>query len=806
MENVKLFVNRLLKTIVLSSIIFYTVKIDIVQYFLIIFVVWFWLFWNYNMKKSIGIFDISIITILGNLLSYIFVNKIFYSEFINEKLTLTAMTVISIFILIISSCSFYLDLSKNNNLNKKKLMFKREKDLKRLLYYLDMFDIIGINAIWGAGKSFLVNELKKKINDEYEVIEIDILSCNLNELQVILIKEIEKIMYKHRIISKYSNNLKKFLVDEKSIEKVWNLIFSENYSYSETIKGFRDELSRINKKIVIIYEDIDRISDEKIIKNIFGLSEKLTNNNIKIIYQYDEDKLKAIGFKSDYLEKYIPYKMNLTEMNFFEIIKFVLKENNIDKAILEVSDFDFMKDYAQQNRYNILRDEFAMEKELYMNILNFSIRRIEHYIFELNIILKEEQYKKYKETVISFFFTKHFLPEVYEKLNIESGLLETLKFNSNLKSYTMMELISMYKSGGVNKGEINDIFNDDENKMHYCVLRLFNYNNNLTVEESDYKKRLKAIMEEPIKKLENRIDNEKKDRLIWNLLENGKSKYTNYEYVGKKFIEDVLTKPRDKQVSSYSQFWENIFHADGNEIDNQTIFIMGVPNFIELFKSFRILDVTDEQKIALIDIYFKVDKVKEINIEFIQTINYCSLTTNKEYIHILNKISELNVIGNLNSEKCFSDFLKKYIKSLSNIRYIDTREFYNINGNDIIKENEKLIVRDLEKLIEKIDNLKNKITNSLQIKELEYNLETIIKFIKKMTELINCKTPIHNKEKNLVTTSWTSMLPNQDEFQRLKGLVNENGDFNNEIRKSYLNEKISVYEIDKLLKEDNINV
>jgi hypothetical protein len=52
-------------------------------------------------------------------------------------------------------------------------------------------------------------------------------------------------MYKNKITSKYSNKLKKFLVDENTISKLWNSIFVENYSFSETIKGFQDELSNL---------------------------------------------------------------------------------------------------------------------------------------------------------------------------------------------------------------------------------------------------------------------------------------------------------------------------------------------------------------------------------------------------------------------------------------------------------------------------------------------------------------------------------------------------------------------------------
>ncbi|HDK7155280.1 TPA: hypothetical protein PTV43_000383 [Clostridium botulinum] len=795
MQEVKIFINRLIKTIILSSILFYTINISIAQYFLIILCMWALLFLNYNIKKNLEIFDLFIITSLGNFISYIFVNKISNSLIFSERITWRCSIILSLFLLILSIYSLLLSLSKNNNSNNKKLLFKREKDLKRLLYYLDMFDIIGINAEWGTGKTFLINELKKKIKDDYEIVEIDILSCNLNELQLILIKEIEKIMYKNRIISKYSNKLKKFLADEKFMQKLWNLIFPENYSYSETIKGFKDELSRIDKKILIIYEDIDRISDKKIIKSIFGLSEKLSSNNIKIIYQYDEYKLNAIGFDSDYLEKYIPYKMNLTEMNFFEIIKFVLDQNDIDKNVLEIKDFEFMKEYNLKYRYNILQNKFGINNEIYLSFLNFSIRKVEHFIFELSSILKFEEYKGFEDTIISFFFVKHFIPRVYEKMNIEQGLVETLKFNVDSKSYTIIELIAMKESGELNEDKINNIFNDNENKINYCVLALFNYKHDKIIDSNT----LQSILNEPSEALQNRTNNERKDRIIWNLLQSGKSKYTNYEYVAKKFIKDVLEKPKDKQSSAYKKFYNDLYYKDNKEVDNETIFKMGVPSFIELFKSFRILDATNQERIALIDIYFKVDQIKDITNEFVQTMNYCPLETNEEYIYILNRINELNIIGNINSEKSFSDFLKKYIGALTNRGYINTNTYHYINGNNIIEGKEKFIIlEELKSIMKEINKLKNKICNDFQIKQLEEDLHIIVKFVEKMIELIKYEDPVISKSKNIIETSFSSRLPNQDEFERLKALK-KNNNFNQEVEKSYLEGKIIPYEINKLI-------
>ncbi len=52
MQEVKIFINRLIKTIILSSILFYTINISTAQYFLIILCMWALLFLNYNIKKK----------------------------------------------------------------------------------------------------------------------------------------------------------------------------------------------------------------------------------------------------------------------------------------------------------------------------------------------------------------------------------------------------------------------------------------------------------------------------------------------------------------------------------------------------------------------------------------------------------------------------------------------------------------------------------------------------------------------------------------------------------------------------------
>lgn len=59
---------------------------------------------------------------------------------------------------------------------------ERGYDLQRILDYILEFEILGVNAVWGAGKTFVANQLKlnPEVQEKFEIIQIDLLSCNLD--------------------------------------------------------------------------------------------------------------------------------------------------------------------------------------------------------------------------------------------------------------------------------------------------------------------------------------------------------------------------------------------------------------------------------------------------------------------------------------------------------------------------------------------------------------------------------------------------------------------------------------------------
>ncbi len=157
----------------------------------------------------------------GLLITYLIIN---YKKQINWKniisLILFFIYTASIFIyptlisiIFVLMCTLTMNLKNHIEDNVEPLISKRQDDLSRIVKYLNKFESIGINAKWGDGKSFILEKLKnhKEVKEKYEFIEIDILSCNIDELQNIIINELENVLYKNGIISNYSHRLKEIL-------------------------------------------------------------------------------------------------------------------------------------------------------------------------------------------------------------------------------------------------------------------------------------------------------------------------------------------------------------------------------------------------------------------------------------------------------------------------------------------------------------------------------------------------------------------------------------------------------------------
>lgn len=793
---------------IFSIILFETLSIDQVIYIIISFGVWIILLLNYKKKENICFYSNATSLCLCNLLAFIFTNYL-KGEQINVYRIDIIYLVYAVVLLISDLYFLYLQLNtKVKDVKEENLFPQRKYDLERIIYYLNYMKTIGINASWGSGKSFLINSLKTHpdIQEKYIFIQIDLLSCNLDDIQNILLNEMEKVLYNNRIFSKHSKKLKKILREQTQLQNLGAYFVHDDVSFSDAIAGFCHELECLCKTIVIIYEDIDRINNPEVIRKIFSISEKFSNYSVKIIYQFDEENLKEIDSRldRDYVEKYIPYIINLTEINFFDILETLFRKRNISKDLLTLDDFLYLKLPINVDPY--LTKTLPLPKRLEIVMGGATIRKVEYFLNDLITSLNEKELYRMKENkrdVITFYFIKHFLYHMYERFNLEDGLLETFWFEHKGKKYNIQQLIRLYEKAKVAKlqpltaQDIKNIFNETENRESLVLLSMFEYKYNIYQVGCDEE----DISNETVTNITNKNINEKKNRLIWNLLYNGKPEYTNQELLVKKLDEMVLSKPSLEQEQSFKEFLQIYFNEAFEDRVNTKPCRCSISTWNTLFQAFCVENVSKEQWLAFLNLYFRYGEVKDIDLDLIENLKYGDISSKEVYIYILDKFNKLNIIGNMNNKKSYKYFLKNYLQALSSLQYVDTEELSVLEDKDDDMLDEKFI-QDmvLKQIKDKMEEQKKLIT----INSIQRDIDTIIAFIQKNHDIIGNPKNLEYKNINHETKIKKSYI-HQTEYDRLKNLDLSEEDYLQEVEESYKAGKIGTHEIINLinLKEKN---
>lgn len=669
------------------------------------------------------------------------------------------------------------------------LMEQQKHDVDRIVDYINKFEIIGINGIWGSGKSFVTDYIQEnsKISDDYIFVKIDLLSCNLEKIHLVIFDSIARVLNNERVFSKNAKLTKKLLSNTNVIDNIYSALIADEISYSNSLDTLKQELNNLEKKIILVYEDIDRITELDTIKKIFSISEQLVCDKIKIIYQYDNDGLENIGLDRIYIEKYIPYIVNLTPIPLISIIKYLLENNFVVTDKVSIEDFRFL---IMPTYFKFGKIEGSISPSINM----CSIRKVIHFLYELVDTLEnneEYQTKESKKTVIAFFAIKHLFCGLYEEFGVAKGVLDSATFEYEQNHYTIIQLLNYFKKNDmINQETFNILFRVSENANKIFFVENLGYNIDILVENDVGKK--KDIYGESIRIAQQLDKNDKVDRLVWNLLCSGKSEFTNNENAVNKFIDQVLEESPDKQDEAYRNFDFDMFNGNLYKDDNTTIFKFGVSPMFCMFRAFYIVNPDTDSWIKLLDFYL-VKRINRINDALIGSLRYCALYSNKVYIHILKKFNTMSIVGNLNDAKHYVEFLNKYLRVITSIGYIAEHDLWQIDGFDKISTNKDVFINVLDTYIKKMNELKDGVA---AIEQVVSDIDVIITFLEKNKEIINCAERV--KEEPLVQTKYHTTNKNQEEYDRL---LKEKGSsaFSKVLEESYCLGNISPYEIKKLL-------
>ena len=780
------FLINMLWVFLLSLVFFYSFSISFEFYFLILLGIWFFSVLQYPLNKNRYWYIQFFLLSITNSISFYLV------KYIQEELTIN--------ILIVCYCILYLfilsqkenDKSKINLKTHEELFTERKYDLKRLIDYLNNFSIVGINGEWGSGKSFLTDHLQ-----DFTLIKIDLLSCNIDEIQSVIINEIDKLLKNEGIFSPFSPKLKKIIQQGKLFENISLFFIKNDISYSEAITGLRNNLRSITKPVVIVYEDLDRVENSTVIKQILGISEKISGDNIKILYQFSEINLLEKGIDRAYLEKYIPFILNLTDIPFKSTLSYVLEEKSNKDFLLKEEDFTFLYSPIYlphfKNFDTLNRPLTSMRFEL----TNVTIRKTQLFLTELNqVITEKEIYKKNKRVVILFFLLKHFYYEAYKKIYPGESILDSFTFLYQDKKDTILNWVIYCHNEKIN---ILDLMTIENNKLSAFIISIFEYNCDIETINNDFE----DFVNEARNNLKNKNLNEQKDRIIWSLIANGKSEYTDCEKFVNSFYDEVINTPKTEWIKNFENLWSNLFdrkYKDMEKRDNNTIFRMGIPSMISLFQANYVIGRSGSQWINLIDFYFLYNKnLDTITPELIECLCYCELSDRNSYLYIINKFNNLKITKNLNSHKSYKRFLLEYLSMFSTLGFCDTHDIWDLRD----KSKEYIDTKTIEKFVfSPLKKKLKKLLSNVKLKIVQKDIEIIIKFLDKNIELINTndnfeKPDIHFESKVTVRSF------NQEIVDKLNQSKLNEKDFEKEVIEKYINQEITPSEVSNLERYKN---
>ncbi|WP_338995851.1 hypothetical protein KST10_01220 [Fusobacterium animalis] len=779
------FLINILWIFLLSLIFFYSFSISFKFYFSILLGVWIFLTLQYPIDKNenwyIQFIFFSIINSISFYLVRYFQKKIFL--ILSIKILITYYLIL--FCIILFKCVYYT--SKTNLENDGDLFVERKYDLERLLNYLNYFSIIGINGEWGSGKSFLTNHLKNFI-----LIKIDLLSCNVDEIQTVILNELDKLLKNQGIFSPFSPKLKKILQQGKLFENISQLFVKNDISYSEAITGLHNNLRSINKPVVIVYEDLDRVENTTVIKQILDISEKIAGDNVKILYQFSETNLLDKGIERTYLEKYIPFILNLTDIPFKSTLSYVLKQEIYKDSLLDEEDFKFLYLPVYLPHFNNFNNLNRPLTSIKFELKNVTIRKTQLFLNELNQVINEKGiYKKNKRVVILFFLLKHFYYEAYKKISSGESLLDTFTFLYQGKNDTILNWVAYCHNEGIN---ILDLITTEDNKLSTFIISIFKYNCDIETIGNDFE----DFINESRNNIKNKNLNEEKDRIIWSLIANGKSEYTDCEKFINRFYSEVIDTPKTEWIKNFNRLWGDLYnrkYKDMEKRDNYSIFRLGISSMVSLFQANYVIGRTGSQWINLIDFYFLYNKnLDMITPELIECLYYCELSDRNSYLYIINKFNNLKITKNLNSHKSYKRFLLEYLSMFSTLGFCDTYDIWDLRE----QSKEYINVKTIEKnvflpLRKKLEDLHK----NIPMKIIQNDIEILIKFLDKNIELVNTsdnfeKPDIHFDSKVTVRSC------NQEIVDKLNSSTLNDEEFEKEVVKKYQNQELVPYEVAEL--------
>ena len=717
------------------------------------------------------------------------------------------------------------------------LFREQQYDLERLRQYAFQFPLLGVNARWGNGKSFLWAKLcaDPEIRKKFEVVQVDLLTVDLDSVELILIDELEKLLERHGIRPQSSRRLKALLSQNSWLQWTGGLLTGASDGLAASFDLLRQDLARMDKQVLIGFEDIDRIEDAEKIKKIFAIAEKLSCEQIHLLFQYNADLLtsKGDGLDQDYLEKYLPHTVSLTPISFQSLVHSLWKLLELESLPLEEDKVKYIGAFHPSaepiNRICGLNLQIRIPVEELV-----SIRKVRDYLLELKeMISQNEEFSQKDNAKIAAYglFLKHFFPDDYSLLKIGESPLDTFFFQDGEQRWTLPGLLKQYQHTARETAEESQTRREKlqhllefseakgcspdsrQNSRRLALLMLLGYNFSFSSARS-------AEVFTPEQRMEEK--NRKIDHLIWNLIANGGPELTDAENDVDYLENTVLSLPPDKQPEAWKKFLDDRYHGNFPK-NNRTVECFGDGPFVGSFRAMQLTGSAARIQSRFLSLFFrlypKYRPKKCISLELLDCLVCCDLTRTQDFFAILKFFNSLSVAGSPADTPVYRTFFTRYLGAICAQGYCRRANQWmfelplpavaptipSLRDHFSQKDAESLTMAALGQLKElhrELSQQKDRPEPPYCLDYVQREYDLLIGFVEKNRELLSALGFLPKSRFNVQSSVSSGGTPHQEEVDRLKALRQEQPElFDQEAQRSYESGKLYLYELEELFSD-----
>lgn len=338
-----------------------------------------------------------------------------------------------------------------------------------------------ISGEWGKGKTSFVKALEKELEEscfiwvwagsEKNVSEI---MSRISDQIVAKLKENNIFLDRQDLIEKYFLTFSDLLEDTalKPLRKVAGTMLNKK-SIDES-KYLNSKLDELDKVIYLIIDDLDRCDREYQSKMFKVIRESMELHNCKTIFLVDKTKFLTKKQDANYIEKYVNYTLDLCEVDYPEIVNFVIEDIWDDEFIQNMHPILLRNRSAEQIRDIVYRFPITLIEKIENEILTEKnqhnkknnnvkkIKKLEQAVLrikkEIIIPRKVKNYLKgikrdadafnngidmidgelleedWLGAIIRVQYVKNFMPKVFDDIRMDSNIYE---FCKKYKKYTL---------------------------------------------------------------------------------------------------------------------------------------------------------------------------------------------------------------------------------------------------------------------------------------------------------------------------------------------------------------------------------